>query len=128
MLFVYPAVFHEENGSFWADFPDLEGCQSVGDTLEETMQNIQEALELYISVLLDENTKLPVASNVRNIKTDENSFVTLVSCNLGNYLKKSKAVKKTLTIPQWLDEQATKENVNFSQTLQKALIEQLHLN
>ena len=45
------------------------------------------------------------------------------------YMKKhdDKAIKKTLTIPAWLNELAVKENVNFSQTLQNALIEQLKI-
>ena len=48
MLTIYPAIFHEEDGTFWAEFPDLEGCQTCGATLEETMALAQEVLGLYI--------------------------------------------------------------------------------
>ena len=44
MLFIYPAIFHKENNSYWVEFPDLEGCQTYGDTLNETMEYAQEAL------------------------------------------------------------------------------------
>ena len=51
MLFLYPAVFHQEEDSYWVEFPDLEGCQSFGDTLNETMENAQEALSAYLLTL-----------------------------------------------------------------------------
>lgn len=44
MLFVYPAIFHKEDNSYWVEFPDLQGCQTFGETIPETMEDAQEAL------------------------------------------------------------------------------------
>ena len=51
------------------------------------------------------------------------SFVSMVSVDVASYAKQhfAKSVKKTLTIPAWLNEQAVASGINFSQTLQEAL-------
>ncbi|MBR6301184.1 type II toxin-antitoxin system HicB family antitoxin [bacterium] len=120
MLFVYPAIFHKENGSYWVEFPDLQGCQTYGNTINETINYAQEALESYISSMLEQNLTLPVPSDITLIKVDD-GFTSLVSCNINQY-KATKAVKKTLTIPMWLNEQANDLGLNFSQVLQDALL------
>ncbi len=121
MLFVYPAVFHLENDSYWVEFPDLEGCQTYGGTLTETMENAQEALTGYLLTLLEENRNIAKPSDLPSIYHDENSFVTLVTCSI-NKLKAVKSVKKTLTIPAWMNERAVSMGINFSQVLQEALL------
>lgn len=65
MTLVYPAIFHEEDGSFWVEFPDLEGCQSFGDTIAETMEGAKEALAGYAAVLLEEGKPLPTPTPSR---------------------------------------------------------------
>lgn len=124
MLFVYPAIFHKENNSYWVEFPDLEGCQTYGTTINETMEFAQEALTGYLLSLLEENKQIATPSDVTSIQCDPNSFTTLVSCNL-NQGKNNKAIKKTLTIPVWLNERALAMGINFSQTLQEALINKI---
>lgn len=125
MLFVYPAIFHEEDGAYWVEFPDLEGCQTFDDTLTKTMEAAQEALAAYVITLLADGSPLPPASNIQNIRPiDKSSFVSLVSCNLSGD-SEAKAVKKTLTIPAWLNDLASMKGINFSKTLQEALIEKV---
>lgn len=121
MYVIYPAVFHFENDSYWVEFPDLEGCQTYGSTLEEIILLAPEALGLYL-ISLEENNKIAnEPSNIKNITCDENSFTSMVNTNLDVYRRKNKAVKKTLTIPQWLNEEAEKRHLNFSSILQNAL-------
>ena len=98
MITVYPAIFHEEDGVFWVEFPDLEGCQTCGNTLREAMEQAQEALGLYIATLEESDIKIPNASDIKKIRAPENSFVSLVSCDVGKYRRKTGAVKKTLTL------------------------------
>lgn len=124
MLNIYPAVFHKEGDSFWVEFPDIEGCQSYGDSLEETMNNAQEALGLYIASKLDNNEEINKPSDIKNIESAD-GFVSYVSSDVSKYRKKVKAVKKTLTIPEWLNEEAEKNHINFSSVLQKALMDEL---
>lgn len=125
MLTIYPAIFHEENGSFWVEFPDLEGCQTCGETLQDTMALAQEALGLYLVSLEEAETTVPTATEIKKIVAPENSFVTLVSCNTDDYRRKTKAIKKTLSIPEWLNEEAEKRHINFSSVLQNALKQEL---
>ena len=120
MMFVYPAVFHQENNAYWVEFPDLPGCQSFGDTLPETMAEAQEALAAYVLTLLEQGKPLAQPSDIGAITPDE-GFTSLVACTIDQY-KETKAVKKTLTIPSWLNDRATAMGVNFSQVLQEALI------
>lgn len=124
MLFVYPAIFHHEDNSYWIEFPDLPGCQTFGDTISEAMECAQEALSGYLLTLLEEQRPLAVPSNPTAIVSDDNSFVTLVSCDINQY-KNVKAVKKTLTIPSWLNDRATAMGINFSQVLQDALLNKI---
>ncbi|TEB13900.1 hypothetical protein Psfp_03316 [Pelotomaculum sp. FP] len=125
MLTIYPAVFHQEDGAFWVDFPDLEGCQTYGETLQETMALAQEALGLYLASLEEAGTTAPTATEIKKIITPENAFATLVSCNIDHYRRKTKAIKKTLSIPEWLNEEAEKRHINFSSVLQNALKQEL---
>ena len=120
MLFVYPAVFHKEEDSYWVEFPDLPGCHSYGTTVTETMACAQEALAGYILTLLEQERAIAVPSDIAMLQV-ENGFSSLVSCNIDQY-KETKAVKKTLTIPAWLNERAMAKGVNFSQVLQDALL------
>ena len=124
----YPAIFHEENDGYWVEFPNLEGCQTQGDTFEEAYNMATEALGLYLQT--QENVfEYPEPLKVDKSIIDENSCVVMIEFDEVEYLKKfgKQSVKKTLTIPQWLNTVAERENINFSQTLQNALIEQLNI-
>ena len=127
----YPAIFHLENGSYWVEFPDLEGCLSAGETIEEAFISSKEALGLYLDQDDDlYERKIEKPSHMRNIiERYPNEIVMLVEYDSLEYAKKykTKAIKKTLSIPEWLNDIATKENVNFSNILQEALITKLGL-
>lgn len=124
MLKVYPAIFHEENG-FWVEFPDLVGCNTCGATLEETMESAQEALGLYLVSLAENNQPLPEPSSIKTIETSEP--VSYVSVDMDKYRRNNKAVKKTLSIPAWLAEEAEKSNLSLSKVLQEGLKARLGL-
>lgn len=127
MLIVYPAIFLQEETGYSVSFPDLDGCFTEGDTIEQAFEMAQEALGLYLISLEERNIKTPKASNPAEISCDSNEFIALVSCSLEKYRRKSKAVKKTLTIPQWLNDEAELRHINFSSVLQKALKEELQV-
>lgn len=121
---IYPAVFHEEDGSYWVEFPDLDGCFSDGDSIVEALENAKEALALYCTATLEDRKMLPAATPVRDIDMPEDGFVSIVEAEL---VSKSRAVKKTLTIPSWLNEIAEEKGVNFSAALQNALMKELNI-
>lgn len=121
MKTAYPAIVHEEDGSFWVEFPDLEGCFSEGATMADAISNAQDALGGYLCSLMDRDLDVPIASDVKEIDSD-GGVVTIIVTDPLSYKRSTKAIKKTLTIPEWLNEEAEKRHVNFSSVLQKALI------
>lgn len=118
MTVIYPAIFHKEDGAYWVEFPDLEGCNSFGDSVSDTFENAKEALSGYCSVVLEQGNTLPVPSDISTIQVPENAFVSLVDAKPADYRK---AVKKTLTIPAWLNTIAEEAHAPYSQILQDAL-------
>ena len=123
--YVYPAQFiYEDNGSISVFFPDLDGCQTYDDTIEGAMLMAKNALEGYIDVYFEMGKSLPKPSNIDDVSID-NGLVMLVVADVRNMTKENKPVKKTLTIPKWLDREATKAHINFSGVLQEALKERL---
>ena len=124
MKLVYPACFCLEGYS--VEVPDLKGCITQGDTLEEALQMAEDAALGWLLTSVEEGEELPSPSNIQDIKLDgKGSFVSLLLLDLTAYTQKygaRKSVKKTLTIPMWLNERAEKCGINFSKTLQDALI------
>lgn len=126
MLFVYPAVFHREGQEYWVEFPDLEGCYTFGSSVNESMERAQEALFGYVVTILEQGKELVVPSDIQKLQV-EDGFLSLVACDINRY-KDTKAVKKTLTIPAWLNERAMAMEINFSQVLQEALLLKIQSN
>lgn len=128
----YPALFHEEDGKYWVEFPDLEGCLTNGDTVEESYKKAKEALGFYLDKEGDVYERIiNKPSEVKDIvNANPGLLVMLVEYDSLEYAKKykTKAVKKTLSIPEWLNDLAVKQNINFSNVLQEALIKKIEEN
>lgn len=124
----YPAVFHKENDGFWVSFPDFPECFTEGDDMQQAYEMAVDALGLAITSRQTEKKEIPVPSDISEIKTDD-GFIVVLEFDMLAYLKKhnSKAVKKTLTIPEWLNESATAMGLNFSQVLQEALMQKVQM-
>ena len=126
----YPAVFvPEEEGGFSVYFPDVAGCFTQGESIDEAYEMSVDALGLMLTCLEDDKKPLPVPSDPAKITPEDGGFIVMIDFNMLEYKKKhsTKSVKKTLTIPEWLNEEAIARNINFSQTLQEALIAKCQL-
>lgn len=128
-IYFYPAIFtYDENDKcYMVDFIDLKGCSTYGKTINEAYLMAQDGMGLYLSDLETfPNPTIPY----NNIKLNENQFISIVEIDLLEYRKKYSniAVKKTLTIPVWLNTLAEKNDINFSQLLQKALKKELKIS
>jgi len=125
--YVFPAVFtKEDNGHYFINFPDLKNCYTQGDNLQDAYDMASDVLCLCLYNLEEKGEPIPTPSNPENIKAND-GFVALVGVDTLEYrmFYNNKAVKKTLTIPQWLNTMAEREGVNFSYVLQSALKERL---
>ena len=122
----YPAVFHKEGDGFWVSFPDFPECLTEGDDMESAYEMAVEALGLAITSRESEKEAIPEPSDPSTIDA-EGGTILVVNFDMMDYLKKhnSRAVKKTLSIPEWLNEAATSMGVNFSQVLQEALMQKV---
>ncbi len=126
----YPAVFHKaEEGGFWVTFPDIPECMTQGDNMEDAYKMAVDALGLSISTMEKEGEEIPAASFPDEITVETGGIIMVIEFDLMEYRRRnrSRAVKKTLSIPEWLNEEAIKQGVNFSQVLQEALIEKINI-
>lgn len=127
--YVFPAIFHPENdGGYSIHFPDLKGCTTEGEDLADGSVMAREVLELYLYSLETDGQEIPEPAGRYKMKGED--FVVMVTAHM-NVIRaemKNRAVKKTLTIPCWLNEEAEAAGINFSLVLQEALKEQLGEN
>lgn len=122
--YVYPAIFHpNEDGSFTITYPDLPGCISEGKTLGNAMYMAQSALSQWIKYLTDKKQVIPSASQLRDVSTDEGEFVNFIRADI----KDGRAVKRTVSIPKWMDDKVSESGLSLSRVLQDALKEKLHV-
>ena len=124
--YVYPAVFtQEDNGMYSVEFRDLESCYTCGDDISDAVLNAQDVLSMTLYRYEREGKSIPEPSNIPDIKVDDKSFVSYIVGDIetDRRMHNNKAVKKTLTIPEWMNEAAIAQNINFSQVLQDALTE-----
>ncbi len=123
--YVYPAILTpEEDGRFSVVFPDLESCYTCGDDLHDALEMAEDVLAFSLFELENGHMPIPKASENLDLTTyPTGSFVNLVACDTLEYQKmnNNKAVKKTLSVPEWLNEKAMAAGLNFSQVLQEAL-------
>lgn len=121
----YPAIFHiAEEGGYWISFPDFEECFSQGESIDEAFSVARQSMELAIEDRLDNGMELPTPTTFNKVKCKKGEIVGIIDFDMLAYKKahNSKAIKKTLSIPEWLNEEATSRNINFSKVLQDALI------
>lgn len=127
--YFYPAIFtyDEDDKCYMVDFIDLKSCSTYGKTIEEAYLMAQDAMGLFLS---DLETFPKPSIPYNNIKLNANQFISIIDIDLLAFRKKYSniAVKKTLTIPTWLNTLAEKHDINFFQLLQKALKEELKIN
>lgn len=126
--YVYPAIFTYEDDGISVEFPDLPGYLTCADTTEDAIKMAKEALGLHLYDMEEENETIPVASNISDLSLEKNQIPILIDINMVLHRKaiENTSVKKTLTIPQWLNKEAERHNINFSQVLQEALKQQLN--
>ena len=123
---LYPCIVKKEDGIFYANFLDFEGCFTDGETLEEVVINAKDVLSGTLFTMAKHNIPFPSSEN-KKINLKDGEFLIYIDVWISPILEKvrNQAVKKTLTIPKWLNDEAEKQSLNFSNILQTALKEAL---
>lgn len=141
MKVIYPVVFFEESDHRYSVFvPDLENISTFGDTLEDAMAMAEELIAGYILDKIDNNEKVPNSSKIEKISMEKivkdldidnwdyiSKFKTYIIVNISEFAQKwgKELVKKTVNIPKWINVKAEALKINFSKTLEEALLEKI---
>lgn len=129
MKYVYPAVFTQEKNNYNVSVPDLPGCFTFGTTIAEAIEMAHDAISMWLCDAENKGEEIPSPSKQQDIVSEPGSFINLIVADTEEYRRENdnRAIKKTLSIPNWLNTKAEKADINFSQTLQKALKQELGL-
>ena len=123
----YPVIFHPEDTGYSVSVPDIDGCFTQGDSMSEAVSMAQDAMGLMLEDYFRSGQPVPSPSQPGSISLEPGDFVVMVEFDEAAYRKRHdrRSVKKTLTLPAWLDQLAEENGVNFSRTLQNALKREL---
>lgn len=134
MLTAYPACFFREEHGYSVIFPDLNWLSTCGDSLEEALAAAVDCMAGYLFDCHIDGEPVPAPSALEMINTKtiakeldipaEGAFINMITVDVEEYAKIhfERAVKKTLSIPYWMNKRALAMNINFSQLLQEALL------
>ena len=127
MKYVYPVILFADEEQIGVTVPDLPGCHTFGNDKADALLMAKDAIEMWLWHAENNGEKIPPPSE--SLKTSESEIVTLVAADTNEWRRQNdtRAVKKTLSIPAWLNLQAEKANAPFSQILQQGLKEYLHI-
>ena len=142
MRVVYPVLFYEEaEGGYSVFVPDLNNVTTCGDTLDEAMYMAQDLIAGVLLDRMEEGEKLPKSSTIEQVKFKtlenelkiknwnyKNRFKTYIVVDLSSFAEKwnKKLIKKTVNIPMWINTKAEELKINFSKTLEEALLEKIY--
>lgn len=125
--YFFPAVFTYEPGCEIAvEFPDL-GVATSGVDDDDALLSARELLGCVLFGLEEDGEEIPTPTSLKQITVGPNEHTALVDVYMPSVrqAQSTKAVNRTVTLPAWLNALAVEHDVNFSQTLQTALRQQL---
>ena len=127
--YIYPAVFRTEGTRYIVSFPDLEGCCTQGEDLQDAYDMAEDVLCLMLYDMEEDGQPVPPATPVMEINPGDDGFVSLVSCDTLEYRQfcDSRPVRRTVTIPSWLNTMSERAGLSLSVVLQAALKRELHI-
>ena len=126
--YAFPAFLYYDDDGISIEFPDLPGCLPCADTTEDAFRNAREALGLHLFGMEQDGEPIPAPTPIQQLSPEDGAVVSMVEVFMPAVRERmnTKMVKKTLTIPAWLNALALENGVNFSQVLQEALKARLH--
>jgi len=126
--YVFPAIFKPlDEGGYFIRFPDLSGAMSEGKSVSNAMYMARDVLSLTLLDRLEDGVEIPPPSNPADIPLEEGEFTTLIDCDPAAYAKmlNTRAVRKTISLPEWMVDHVKAEHINLSRFVQDALTEEL---
>lgn len=129
MKYVYPAILTQEDDGIIVSFPDVEGARTDGATMEEALENAEDVLNLMLLTMEEKHMDIKPPTPITSLDVPKGSTVALVRADTRAYSKKvdTRAVRKSVSIPAWMDSLAREHNLNFSNVLQNAICRELNI-
>lgn len=127
-FYIFPALLsYDIAGEVGIIFPDIAGCTGQCKCDSDIMAYAQETLTAHLELMLEDGEQIPEPSAIQDIKARFDEAVIPVRIFIPVFREKlySRAENRTVTLPYWLNRAAKKAGINFSQTLQEALIQKL---
>lgn len=124
MKLLYPAIFTpEKEGGYTVEFPDLPGCFTEGDNLIEAIEMAVDAASGWILGEIEEGNTYPSPSRIEDLVIPKGSLANLIVLDMDSYAEKygTKAVRRNITIPAWLDTYVQRNNLSLSRVVQDNL-------
>jgi predicted RNase H-like HicB family nuclease len=121
MKYIYPAILYHDDGAISVKVPDLPGCFTFGRDTAEALIMAKDAVEMWLWDAENKGEEIPSASASLEVGTEETFTLILADTDAYRKALDTRSVKKTLTIPAWLNYQAEKANAPFSNILQQGL-------
>ncbi len=128
MVYIYPAIFiQNDDKSYTVRFPDLSGCITEGKTLENAIYMAKDVLAIWLDVAIERGHTIPVASKPDEITSEAGGFVSLIDVDLDAYRRENdtRPIRRTVSLPHWMDTKAKNAGLSLSKVLQDALDEKL---
>ena len=142
MKVIFPVLFYEEKeGGYSVFVPDLQNASTCGSTLEEAMYMAEDLIAGIVLDEMEEGNKIPNASKIEEITFEEleqsldienwdyiSKFKTYIAVDISSFAEKwgKELVKKTVNIPKWINTKAESLKINFSKTLEEALLQKIY--
>ena len=142
MKVIYPVLFYEEKeGGYSVFVPDLGNASTCGNTLEEAMYMAEDLIAGFILDEMEEGNKQPKESRIEDVSHEElednweienwnyvSKFKTYRSVDISAFAEKwgKELIKKTVNIPKWVNTKAEELKINFSKTLEEALLQKIY--
>lgn len=125
--YFYPVILEPEKVGYSVYVPDIKGCATQGENMGKVFEMVQDAIGLMLEKVAEKD--FPKPSKPENIKLTGKQFVIMVPFDSLAYEQKynTKLVKKTLSIPAWLNTLAEDNHINFSHLLKTALCDKLQV-
>ena len=147
MKVIYPVLFYEEKeGGYSVFVPDLQkalntSASTCGSTLEEAMSMAEDLIAGLILDEMEEGNKIPKSSKIEDVSFEElekhldienwdyvSKFKTYIAVDISSFAEKwgKELIKKTVNIPKWINAKAESLKINFSKTLEEALLQKIY--
>ena len=129
MKYQFPALLIKEDNGFIVRFIDFDDIFTQGQTIMEAVENGEDVLNLMLCDKEENEFVIPKPSSLDTIDTPKDAFVLLIKADTVRYrmMLDRKTVRKNVSVPSWLNQLALRQNISFSNLLQKALMKELNL-